>query len=821
MAALGVARGRTAQAWRARPRWLVPALIAIPLIPLIHGIMDARLTSRTPSLHLLDRNWNFIAAVGNNEGDFGFWAMPDALPPALITATLAAEDRRFQGHPGVDIRAVGGSILDNYVRRRPQRGASTLAMQLARLQRHGGTGFYWKAHDASAALALTARLGREGVLRAYFRDAPYGNRISGAACAARRYFRKPVQDLSLAECALLAAVPKAPSRFNLFSSRGFELARRRANLILKRAGSYGFIDAATRDGALAELAAFAPPERQYRDPDTFHFLRQAAAHAPAETHPRGEIRTTLDLKMQDTLQGILRREVPELLKWQAGNSAALVLDARDGQVLAYVGSSDYYDPRGGAIDCANLPRSTGSLLKPFIYALGMEWKGYTAATVLTDLGHDFGVGDRSFVPENYDRKFMGPVLYKTALANSRNIPAVEVLKAVGVDRFYERCVAMGLARDDGKAGLYGLGLSIGGLYCTLQQLGAAYLSLANAGEKRDLVWELPDTATAWLPSPGALAPAGADGRYSAAAGHTAARVLPADIALQIRRFLSDPVARLPGFPRGGNLEYPFAVAAKTGTSEGFRDSWCFAFSDTYLVGVWIGNTDFSATRGLSGYEGAARIAKRMLYTLHPDRVDGLSDAAYPVPAGYVPVNICRLTGKRADRSTPYATTEYFRPGTEPLEFSDVQQTLPVDPRNGLLAFEGCKVPVQLRRFTVLDPQYRDWAVSQGLETPPDRYSPACGGAPIVEEYSLAITAPRSGSRFFIDPEMPAEGSLLPINCRVFPPPASVLWLVNGEEHAVVTYPFTLKWPMRPGTYTFQAVVPGTTFRSAPVHFEVF
>jgi penicillin-binding protein 1C len=445
--------------------------------------------------------------------------------------------------------------------------------------------------------------------------------------------------------------------------------------------------------------------------------------------------------------------------------------------------------------------------------MGMEWNGYTSATVLTDLGHDFGMGDRSFVPENYDRKFLGPVLYKAALANSRNIPAVQVLKSVGVERFYSRCARMGLAKDDGKAGLYGLGLSIGGLYCSLQQLGAAYLSLANAGEKRELIWELPDSASARLPA----LPTSAQ----AQPGRSPERVLPADIALQIRRYLSDPVARLPGFPRGGNLEYPFAVAAKTGTSEGFRDSWCFAFSDTYLVGVWIGNTDFSATKGLSGYEGAARIAKRMLYTLHPDRVDGLSDAEYPYPQGYLPVNICRLTGKRADRATPYATTEYFRPGTEPLEYSDVQQTLPVDPRNGLLAFEGCKVPIQHRRFTVLDPEFRDWAASQGLEVPPDRYSPACGGAPLVEEYSLAITAPRSGSRFFIDPEMPADGSLLPINCRVFPPPASVLWFINGEEHAEVKYPFTLKWPMRPGAYTFQAAVPGTTFRSAPVRFEVF
>lgn len=793
---------------------LAAALAACLLIPVTHGLFDARLAARTPSLHLLDRNWRFIAALDDGAGGFGHWQMPDSLPQALVATALAAEDRRFASHPGVDARAVAGAVRDHYLRRGPKRGASTLAMQVARLQRTGQSGrksgwtggWYWKLHDAATALGLTARFGREGVLRAYFRDAPYGNRIAGAACAARRYFRKPVQDLSLAEAALLAAVPKAPSRFNLFDPFGFDGARRRATLILKRAGAYGFIAAEQRDGALAELAGLPRPERQARDPSVLHYMRQAARHAPAAGHPRGEVRTSLDLALQDSLQDLLRRELPRLLGWEAGNAAAIALDVRQGQVLAYVGSQGYFDPRGGAIDFAALPRSTGSLLKPFIYAMGMEWLGYTAATVLTDLGHDFGAGTHSFLPENYDHKYLGPVLYKNALANSRNIPAVSVLKEVGVEAFYRRCIALGLARDDGQAERYGLGLSIGGLYASLAQLGEAYLALANQGMRRRLVWELPDSATGSRPMP---------------SDSTSERVMPADIAMSIRRFLADPVARLPAFPRGGNLEYPFAVSVKTGTSEGYRDSWCIALSDTYLVGVWIGNADFSATKGLSGYEGAARIAKRMLYALHPDRVDGLSDAEFQYPPGYVSAPVCRLTGKRADRNTPYATTEYFRPGTEPLEFSDVQRTLPVDARNGLLAYPGCPVPIRWKRFTVLDPRFRDWAESQGLEVPPERYSPACGGRRVVDSYAVSITSPRSGSRFFLDPEMPEGMSLLPIACRIDPAPASVLWLADGEEVAEVAYPFTLKWKMRPGAHTFQAVVPGTNFRSAQVRMEVY
>ena len=770
------------------------------LIPCLHGLFGIRLERREPSLHLLDRDHHFIAAVENASGGFGYWDMPDTLPPTLVTATLAAEDRRFHDHFGVDPSATAGAFFNNYIRHRGYRGASTLAMQVARLQRGGGGGWYNKARDAVTAVGLTAAFGRENVLRQYFRFAPYGNRIAGAACASRRYFHKPIQDLSLAEAALLASLPKAPSRLNPFNPGGFKLAQRRAALIIRRAFAYGWISEDVKSGSLAELESLRRPAKEIRSEANFHFLREAARQTAGRPHPRGEIRTTLDLKVQDTLRAALRRELPKLLRWEAGNSAAMVVDARNGEVLAYVGSYDYFDKRGGAIDCARLPRSTGSLLKPFIYALGMEWQGFTAATVLTDLGFDFGKGRHSFVPENFDHKFMGPVLYKNALANSRNIPAVQVLKAVGVDMFYRMCIALGLTPDDGKAGIYGLGLSIGGLYCSLQQVCAAYLSLANSGERRRLEWEMDRDATQ---------PAAAQ------------RIMPPEIAMQVRRFLSDPVARLPGFPRGGNLEYPFAVAAKTGTSEGFRDSWCVGFSDRYLVGVWIGNTDFSPTKNLSGYEGAALIVKQTLYALHPDRTDGLKDTEFPPPPGFQPVPICRLTGNRADRSTPYVTTEYFRPGTEPLEYSTVNQLLPVDGKNGLLAFPGCKVPVEYRRFTVLDTRFRDWAVSQGLETPPDRYSPACGGAPIVEKYDLAITSPRGGSRFFIDPEMPPDKSLLPITCRIFPPPASVLWRVDGREFQVVKHPFTLLWPMKPGTHTFQAEVPGTAFRSAQASFEVY
>ena len=762
-------------------------------------MLGIKIAKNQESRLLLDRTYRFIAACENAQGEFGFWDLPDTIPARLKLATLAAEDRRFSRHCGIDLRSVARAAVTNCLGKKFS-GASTIAMQVARLQRGGGSGWYNKISDAVSASGVTIIYGRERVLRQYLRIAPYGNRIAGAACASRRYFHKPVQDVSLAEAALLAAVPRAPSRLNLFSPRGFAKAKRRARLIIGRAGDYGWISRSERSEALTELSTLALPEKALRDQSCFHYLRACTAALGADSAAGGEVRTTLDLDVQNTVQFLLRSEIPRFQGWEANNAAAMVLDVQSGGVLAYAGSIDYNDPHGGAIDCAALPRSTGSLLKPFIYGMGMEWQGYTAATVLTDLGFDFGAGTHSFVPENFDRKFMGPVLYKCALANSRNIPAVKVLRAVGVDMFYRLCVALGLTRDDGRAQYYGLGLSIGGLYCSLQQVCAAYLTLANNGEQRSLVWRLPQTA---------------------AQGFAARQLLRPETAMQIRRFLSDPIARLPTFPRGGNLEYPFAVAAKTGTSEGYRDAWCVGWTDRFLVGVWIGNTDFAPMKKLGGYEGAALLVKKVLLTLHADRAGGLSDIEFPPPPGYVPVAICRLTGKRADLATPYVTTEYFKPGTEPEEISTVQQLLPIDKRNGLLACPGCGKEIDYRRFIVLAPEFRDWAESQGLEVAPDRYSPCCGGNMIVDKYDIAITSPRPESRFYIDPEMPAGKSVLPITCRVFPPPSSVLWLVNGEEQRVTAYPFRLEWPMKPGTFEFQAAVPGTPFKSKTVKIEVY
>jgi penicillin-binding protein 1C len=848
---------------------IAPPVIFVAAAFLV-SLADIRLRNYSPSWIVLDRNYRFIAEIESPRGGIGYWPAPDTLPRTLVTAVLAAEDRRFRKHIGVDAMSVGRALVNNYIRRKGFSGASTIAMQTARLQRGGGSGLFSKVRDSFAAVWLTVVYGRDKVLKQYVSISPYGNRIAGAPCASRRYFRKPVQDLSLAESALLVSIPRAPGRMNMFKPAGFAAARSRAQFVLRRCLGYGWIDSTEYRQSMAELKEFAIPPKDIRDESVMHAtLRYKSmlhgssvgidGKGKAKTRSginnsindninnyyvddnirkQGLVVSSIDIDLQMYIQSELADYLERYKAGDVENGAIIVVDKSNSQVLAYVGSGGYFHFKGGMHDYAATKRSTGSLMKPFIFAYGMEELGYTAATVLRDINYDFGEGNRSFIPANSDREYLGPILYKYALANSRNIPAVQVLKALGVNSVYKRLADLKLTDDDGRGSHYGLGLSIGGLYCDLTSISRAYLTLGNEGRFSDLAWFKDDAAEHQgkpINSGGMIdqypannrygkltSGSGAADQYGDPANRQTKQVMSPEAALMIQRFLSDPLARLPTFPREGFFEYPFAVAVKTGTSDGFRDAWCVAWSGRYLVAAWMGNADNHPTKRVSGYNGPAPIVKKIMLRLHPQERDGLSESGFPAPDGWKPISICRLTGLRADMNTPYVTSDYFAPGTEPTGASEVLRVLPVDTRNGLLAGLSCPEKFrEFRSFLSLAPEYEPWARAYGLPAAPRLQSPLCPGERLPIDYRVEITWPRSGARFFIDPEMPEEQAFLPVNCVAEPEAESVLWFVNGEEHSVTNPPHTLRLPMKSGKYAVQAGVAGTPVRSRVVRVEVY
>ncbi len=767
----------------------------------------ARLTAPPATVLLRDRNGVFLAEVSLVPGqELGYWPVAE-LPRRVVAATIALEDRHFWSHPGLDPLALARAFVQNLRHGRRVSGASTLAMQVARMQKPGGRTYLRKAVEALTGVFLTARYGRQAVLRQYLTLAPYGNRIHGIAYAARRYLDKPFEDLSWAEIAFLAALPQAPTRMNPFDHEGRGRAIARGHRLLGLLRAQGVVSAAEYELAAAQLDRLRVPTRETRPVPALHEilrwereLRERTAGGDSE--PR-IIDTTIDLALQERVAAIAANAVTDWDALGAGNAAVMVVDRRTREVVACVGSTDFFDgPRRGAIDFTRLPRSPGSTLKPLLYALALDLGVITPGTILDDLQR----GPGGIV--NADDDYLGPLLPRAALANSRNVPAVDLLARLGIDEGYTFLRDLGVGDGRLPARYFGLGLAVGGMPVTLTRLVHAYTVLAGDGRFGDLVW------------------------YLQAREHSPRRVLSEDTVRQISLFLSDPLARLPSFPRMGASEYPFPVAVKTGTSPDQRDAWAMAYSMRYLVGVWVGRADYRPMTGLTGYSSAALIAHRVLLSLHADQQDGLMDLPFPPPVGFREVRLCAVTGKVASPLCERTTSEWFRPGTEPLAVCDAHLRVAVDTRTGAVATSRTPARfVDVRTFTVLPARYASWAASHGVPQPPasigalarlgllqDAPGAAAGLAPVVVR--LHIASPRTGTRLLRDPETPSELGTLSLRAVVEPPAPQVVWYVDGAPFKVADYPYDVRWPLASGEHTFQVRLPFTRIASSSVRITV-
>ena len=566
--------------------------------------------------------------LADGRTEYGYWTTPP--PPRVVAATLALEDRRFWRHPGVDPVAVLRAAWSRLHGGRS--GASTIAMQVARLQHPRPRSLWAKLVEAGTAVALTARYGREAVLAQYLRLAPYGAGSHGIGHAARWYFDKPAADLDWAEAALLAAIPQAPALANPRQPAGLARAARRA------ARALALLPPDEAGPALQELAELHPipaPRRPYDSLQAALRLERLARTALAD--PADPIlHATLDLRLQT---GVTQQVRTHLALWHAAGAqqaAVMVVRRGTGEVLADAASAGWATRPGGQADFSATPRSPGSTLKPFLYALALDDGVLLPSDVMADAPE--GAGGIA----NADGDYLGPLLPRQALANSRNVPAATLLAHVGLERGFDMLRRAGLRQDAGPARRYGLGLAVGAMPTRLDWLVQAYGALADDGVLRDLVW---------LQGQPAVEPQ---------------RLFSRDSARLVAAFLSDPMARLPSFPRYGPSEYPFVTALKTGTSQGYRDSWTVAWSSRYIVGVWAGRADAGPMAGLSGARAAARLAQAVMLDLHGANRTDLLAGVFPAPAGRGAVELCIGTGQPGACSQQL--TEWVRPdATAPAE----------------------------------------------------------------------------------------------------------------------------------------------------------
>ena len=746
-----------------------------------------------PTPFLEDRNGSYLAEGWGDDNPRGFWEVPQQVPERVRQCFISIEDKRFYEHDGIDFRSICRALVSNLTFSGRQ-GASTIAMQVARMQDRGARSYWNKLCETVTAYLLVREFGHDEVLRQYLRLVPQGNRMHGVAYAARRYFRKPLQDLGWAEAALLASVPKSPTSMNPFDPEGFVHAMSRAGLILRLLQAQGKITDEEYNQGLKQLSGLARPEKEIRPFQSYHAILRIENMLRGQNRPAFDkpLRSTLDLSVQAQLYSQAVAAMHTYRPLGADNIAIMVVEKDTGKVRGYLGSESYRSKtHAGAINYARTPRSSGSTLKPFIYALGLTEKLYSPASVLADLPLHIVHESGNYTVTNFDDLFLGPMLYRKALANSRNIPAVQVLKTVGIDKAYGFFTSLGLARKDRQASYYGLNMAIGGLYVTLEDLVAAYGMLANDGRAFSLAWFEDDAKKPAAPE----------------------QVLPEDVCRQITLFLSDPLARLPSFNRMGALEYPFPVAVKTGTSQGFRDAWAVGYSTRYIVGVWMGHPKNDRMNRVSGLS-AADIAKNVMLWLHPDESRDLNEAPFPEPRGYKAMRICPVSGMLALPICPDVMLEYFKPETEPVASCNVHLKYAIDRRTGADAVAltpGQFIDYKTR--TALPPEYAGWSSRR------DYARPAAEPAPIINA-RIRIQNPVDGGRFMLDPDTPLQFQVLTLRAAVTPAVPEIVWYVDGKTMATAAYPYEAYLPLEPGTHDIQARFPHAAVASNVVSITV-
>jgi penicillin-binding protein 1C len=716
--------------------------------------------SQLSSLTLEDRNGLVLRSTRAGDGTLQRWLALGEIDPDLIETFIASEDRRFFEHAGVDLRAAARALAQNVRAGRVRSGASTITMQLARILRPSSRTWRGKALQVLWALRLEAHLSKQEILEQYLNRVPLGQGTVGVEAAAVLYFNASAARLSLGQAALLAGFASAPSTDNPFVAP--DRARRRRERVLRRVSQHGYAtaDALERAGREPVVAARATP--RFLAP---HFTSRVLQSLDTIA---GAWRTSLDLPLQTALEAEVRHTVRSLSDRGVREAALVVLENHTGELLAWVGSPDFWADTGGQVDMVVSPRQPGSALKPFLYGLAFD-RGYTAASVLPDIPRAYATATGPYQPRNYDRRFHGPVRAREALASSYNVPAVELTDRIGAASLLRVLHNAGFASLTHSADYYGLGLALGNGDVTLLELANAYRGLASGGVWRPVEWR--DVG------PG---PRSAQDRRFVSAGSAA-------LVLDI---LADPAARIPGFGIETPFDFPFQAAVKTGTSHHFTDNWAVGVTGGFTVAVWVGNFNGQPMRGVSGVTGAGPLLHRAMLVTARHYAPG--DLPSPNHAGATRAAVCAISGMRASAGCP-EVGEWFLPGTAPQMHCDWH-------RDGVVVWPA---------------EYVEWAAQNGASppVPPLRMAErGQGGEDRKGGNAFVIVSPRAGDRYEIPPGMDPRYSTIALRAATMPGDGAVRWFVDGRRV------LDARWVLVPGAHVVRAVT--ASGRSDETRFEV-
>lgn len=632
------------------------------------------------------------------------------ISPYLRDATLAAEDHDFYEHYGIRLRSLLRAVFNSLTQNESIQGTSTITQQFIKNSLLSAErSLIRKIKEAILAVALERRYSKDEILGFYLNQIPYGSNAYGAEAAAETFFNKKAGDLTLNEAAVLAALPKAPSYLSPYGSHPDELQARR-QYILNQMAALGYITDAQRDAAKNEKPAFAPQQAGLKAPHFVFYVRDylESQYGQDAVETGGlKVTTTLDWPLEQAVeQLVMERAAVNEKRYNAGNAAAVVLDTATGQILAMVGSRDYFDLKhDGNVNVVTRLRQPGSAFKPFAYAKAFE-KGYPPDTILYDLQTVFLTGaNENYLPENYDGRFRGPVTMRQGLAQSLNVPSVKTLYLAGIEDTIQLAERLGITSLKDRS-RFDLALVLGGAEVTPLEMAAAYTVFAAEG--------------VYHPPVAILKVEDAQGAVLETYQNQGQAVLAPQVARLINSILSDNAARAPVFGEQNPLTLPGRpAAAKTGTTQKYRDAWTVGYTPQVAAAVWTGNNDNTAMyRGGAGVMAAGPLWQDIMLAALKDKPAAVFTPPEPIVTGKAvldgrfaaetTVRVDKISGKLATALTPPELVEE-------RVYKEVHDTLYYvkrdDPRGAVPAAEE------------RDPAFKTWEppVQQWVSEQPDRY----------------------------------------------------------------------------------------------------
>lgn len=629
----------------------------------------------------------------------------DQISQQIKNATIATEDANFYKHHGINFKAIARAVWANLRHKSFSQGGSTISQQVIKntILTPEKT-MTRKIKEAVLSLELERKYSKDEILGFYLNQVPYGSNAYGIEAASQTYFGKKASEVDLAEAALLAALPKAPSYYSPYGLHPEDL-KTRQEYILDRMVGFGYITNEEAQKAKEEKLNFMPPGQEILAPHFVMYVKEyLEQHYGQEQIEKSglKITTTLDFKAQQLAEDLVRQQAEKNLKTSnARNMALVALDPKTGQIIAMVGSKDYFNlEEDGNVNVAIRNRQPGSAFKPVAYATALK-KGFTPQTIVFDVSTEFATGNTpSYRPENYTGKSYGPVSLRQALAMSLNVPSVKVLYLAGINETINTAEDMGITTLKDRS-RFGLSLVLGGGEMKLLELSGAYGVFATEG-----IFRQPNTILKIEDQAGNILEEYID---------QAKRVLSVQVARQITDILSDNEARAPMF---GNRSYLYLdgipAAAKTGTTQDFRDGWAVGYTPSLVVGVWAGNNDNSPMKKDPGARVAGPVWHDFMTAMLKDKPKEEFTKPEPTKTDKIMLNgqygntytvkIDKISGKLASEATP---PEYITEKT----FSQIHCILYYVDKNNPLA-EPPPNPYD-------NPQYANWesAVQDWLASP--------------------------------------------------------------------------------------------------------